>query len=34
VGLPTVPEHLNLERHEGVAMKGFSGVFTLWSLTK
>lgn len=26
-------KHLNWERHEGVAMKGFQGRFTLWELT-
>ena len=26
--------HLNWERHDGVQMKGFPGVFTLWSLRK
>ncbi len=27
-------KHLKWERHEGVAMKGFPGKFTLWSLTQ
>jgi class 3 adenylate cyclase len=27
-------KHLKWERHEGVAMKGFSGAFTLWSSAK
>jgi WD40 repeat protein/class 3 adenylate cyclase len=27
-------KHLNWQRHEGVAMKGFSGEFALWALTR